>query len=229
MATFHPFPRLPTELRALIWQMTVGPRIVDIQIPRARLRPGEIAPTSNVLASSTLVPAAMQTCREARHQGLYQREFSEVATALAKDAAEYTGQPWQQQDVPYVWLNLDMDMVSIGHPPLKIFLPMVPMIKRLRLARRRWGFYEIEGEDLAAFVNLEQMQIVCLDDLWEWELATKQISWPCGPDNACLRAQVEEGACTPGTELGKQDSGDIQGAVEIGLENVFKFLLSNSV
>jgi hypothetical protein len=32
MSTFHPFPRLPLELRLAIWEMTVEPREVEVCI-----------------------------------------------------------------------------------------------------------------------------------------------------------------------------------------------------
>jgi hypothetical protein len=75
MATFHPFPRLAYELRALIWEMTVEPRTVDVQI-RYQNRVCEQGP---FLTSHTPVPAVLQVCREARSYGLYQKTFSEIA------------------------------------------------------------------------------------------------------------------------------------------------------
>ena len=73
MATFHPFPRLPYELRMQIWEMTVEPRVVNTEFRygrEIRLPP---------LASSTPVPAVLQACQEARNHGLYKKCFSELA------------------------------------------------------------------------------------------------------------------------------------------------------
>jgi hypothetical protein len=39
MATFHPFPRLPAELRIQIWEMTVEPRVVDVRLEADWARP----------------------------------------------------------------------------------------------------------------------------------------------------------------------------------------------
>jgi hypothetical protein len=72
MATFHPFPRLPYELRAQIWEMTVEPRVVNVEC-----RWGE-ATRQICLTSSTPVPAVLEACREARNHGLYQKAFSEI-------------------------------------------------------------------------------------------------------------------------------------------------------
>ncbi|KAH8161628.1 hypothetical protein CIB48_g6619 [Xylaria polymorpha] len=78
MAAFHPFPRLPAELRAQIWEMTVAPRIVEVRITyRASALSPDSSSTNTAtvphLVSSTPVPAILQTCQEARNQGLYQR------------------------------------------------------------------------------------------------------------------------------------------------------------
>lgn len=74
MAAFHPFPRLPYELRLLIWEMTVDPRIVKVEYRR-------LDPTHEeyCLTSSTPVPAVLAACQEARNHGLYQKAFSEIA------------------------------------------------------------------------------------------------------------------------------------------------------
>ena len=73
MASFHPFPRLPSELRAQIWEATAEPRTVDV---RYRLSADE--PPMG-LTSSTAVPAILHSCREARSIGPYKKVFSEIA------------------------------------------------------------------------------------------------------------------------------------------------------
>ncbi|KAK8016688.1 hypothetical protein PG993_014877 [Apiospora rasikravindrae] len=165
--------------------LTVEPRVVDVRTVSEFLdREG----SPKVIVSSTLVPAVPQTCREARCQGLYQKHFSEVAAALLTTEAQEAGQslPLPKQ-LPYFWLNLDMDVVSIGASPLRHFLPIAPRIKRLRLAPSKGasGFYFSQGRHLnAAFVNLEEIQIVCVgQQRWGWEQAKVWHSWPCGLGN----------------------------------------------
>ncbi len=74
MVTFHPFPRLPYELRVHIWEMTVEPRVVEVRCDRP-------VPTRQqcYLTTSTPVPAVLQTCQEARDHGMYKKCFSEIA------------------------------------------------------------------------------------------------------------------------------------------------------
>jgi hypothetical protein len=63
MATFHPFPRLPFELRARIWALTVEPRTVDISVPNNYVFVKTALPVS-----STPVPAPLQACQESRRE-----------------------------------------------------------------------------------------------------------------------------------------------------------------
>lgn len=74
MAAFHPFLRLPYELRMRIWEMTVEPRIVNAELTHQTST--DRAP---YLTSSTSVPAVLQVCREARNHGLYQKAFFDLA------------------------------------------------------------------------------------------------------------------------------------------------------
>ncbi len=99
MSTFYPFPRLPTELRTHIWALTVEPRVVEVRVvPENTLEVQR-------LVSPTPVPAILQTCQEARNLGLYKQAFSEVTATKVNAAAGAESR--------YVWLNLDIDMVSI--------------------------------------------------------------------------------------------------------------------
>jgi hypothetical protein len=53
-ATFHPFPRLPFELRAYIWELTVEPRIVEVRVVVKKI---EGRPPVRYLRSPTPAPA----------------------------------------------------------------------------------------------------------------------------------------------------------------------------
>jgi hypothetical protein len=119
MATFHPFPCLPFELRVRIWEATVEPRTVEVRIHHKDKIPR--------LTSPTPVPGPLQTCQESRNLKLYRQKFSE----LPQDRPRYKGAIERR----YVWLNLEIDMVSIKDTLLDDFWPVAPMIKRLRFER----------------------------------------------------------------------------------------------
>ena len=185
MATFHPFPRLPAELRAQIWQMTVEPRIVEVRL-RVRGKWGE--KTFNKLTSPTPVPAPLQTCRESRNAGLYQRCFSDMPWrgGAAKDA-----------EPRYVWLNLDIDMVSIGWSNFEAFRPVAHLIKRLRFTRDNTDEYWASGDEpdeLYHYKNVSEIHVVLCEgsEFEEWQWAAQDYTWPCGKENV-LFIDYEQG------------------------------------
>ncbi|KAF2003792.1 hypothetical protein P154DRAFT_590260 [Amniculicola lignicola CBS 123094] len=109
-ATFHPFPRLPFELRAQIWEMTVEPRVVDVRVAYSN----EIMEYGRRLVSSTSTPAILHVCREARDHGLYEKGFSEIASR---------GVGFQ-----HVWVNFDIDIIDIGASKLYDYKPVARLV-----------------------------------------------------------------------------------------------------
>ncbi|KAI1209373.1 uncharacterized protein F4807DRAFT_91646 [Annulohypoxylon truncatum] len=180
MSTFHPFPRLPTELRECIWAFTIEPRVVEVRVVDIRVASDSWARIPK-LVSPTPVPAILQTCQEARNMGLYKRAFSELtATATKAHAAAGAG-----AESRYVWLNLDIDMVSIGKTPFEAFAPVALSIKRLRFERENSddSFYHFEAKELRDWVNTEEIHVVCADGMEAWLGASQDHPWPCALEN----------------------------------------------
>lgn len=171
MNTFHSFPLLPFELRALIWRSTVEPRTVDVRVNRR----GSIwaKDRHTHLVSSTPVPATLQACREARNLRLYERAFAEIGA-----------------DGRYVWVNWDMDIISIGTSEFQFFHPSAPLIQRLQFERDNTedSFYHSEVYDLDAFLNIKEIFIVCVDGLTGWHGAIEEHGFirRCGGENVYL-------------------------------------------
>ncbi|KAK7984707.1 hypothetical protein PG996_006055 [Apiospora saccharicola] len=132
-----------------------------------------------------LVPAALHTCREARSLGLYQRDGSEVFATFAALSAEGVTILIEPKFPPYLWLNWDIDIVSVRTTPLHLLLPVAPRVKRLRLERHDTAadFFRSEGDHLAEFVNVEEIQIVCVGELRRWGEAGEKYLWPCSSEN----------------------------------------------
>ncbi|KAH7397468.1 hypothetical protein BKA66DRAFT_408755 [Pyrenochaeta sp. MPI-SDFR-AT-0127] len=169
MSTFHPFPKLPLELRLAIWEMTVEPREVEVRI-KAQQEWKPYRPYVHMVSS--IVPPALHTCREARNHGLYQ------PISLHADA--------QHADHRYVWLNLDIDVINIGTSYLAHFEPVAPAIKRLKLSREntdeRWSEYE--KDLLLIFVNVKKIYVICIDGFWNWgDDDVYNYPWPCAYEN----------------------------------------------
>ncbi|KFY46784.1 hypothetical protein V495_02259 [Pseudogymnoascus sp. VKM F-4514 (FW-929)] len=169
------FNRLPFEIRAQIWRSTVEPRTVEVRIISKRREwdlDFESKGPDQRLVSTTPVPGPLHVCREARNMGLYKQAFSEVGTARR-----------------YVWVNLDIDIISAGPWQLSYFKVIAPLVKRLQFRRKNSNFYwfNFESRQHWGFVNVEEVHIICGDKLEFWQEATQRLSvWPCGMENVFL-------------------------------------------
>jgi hypothetical protein len=185
MSTFHPFPRLPLELRNQIWRCTAEPRTVEVRIER------RWPDRHRFLVSPTPVPGPLQCCREARDelQRLYQRTFFEVDTQ-------------REIERRYVWLNLDIDMVDIGTSEFRDFESIASTIKRLKFERENSDeyFYNTEKRKLVDFTNVEEIHVVCADGFQQWGMSLYDNTWPCAHDKL-LFFDPEDGQVARGMEL----------------------------
>lgn len=159
MTTFN---HLPFEIRARIWELTVEPRTVEVHF--IYWNSGH----NWRLVSTTPVPAPLQVCHEARNVSLYKQAFSELCT-----------------EKRYVWLNLDIDLISIGKSIFSMFEEVAPLIKRLKFQRENSNeyWYHRESKETQQFVNAKEIHVVCGDPLGCWWEATYEITWPCALEN----------------------------------------------
>ncbi|KAK1775296.1 hypothetical protein QBC45DRAFT_11011 [Copromyces sp. CBS 386.78] len=148
------------------------------------------------LRSSTPVPAPLHACREARNHltttkgsggGLgsgdyYQKAFQCMPAATwdgrTKPLVHVLRRPdfWLElgldlnlEEPRYVWMNFEMDMLSIGPTRLDQFLLFYEDITRLKLERARDERF-IFGESSVFYhcVHLQEVHIVCTDGLDNW-------------------------------------------------------------
>jgi hypothetical protein len=181
MSTFHPFPRLPFELRAQIWEETVRPRVVKVEV--AQDRPED----PWYLETSTPAPAPLHACREARNARLYRKSFTELANPNG------AGQQ-------YVWLNLDIDTISIGRTHALYYKLVGHQIKRLRFERKYLPF--TQGYGLRWFVNLKELHIVAVEGIWRWYCDWERIHWSCGHENVWM-IDPDDGRTIRAAEMSK--------------------------
>ncbi|GFF93572.1 hypothetical protein IFM53868_07234 [Aspergillus udagawae] len=165
MAAFHLFPRLPFELRARIWQLTVEPRTVEVRVKKDDGLRGKILHVT----SSTPVPAVLQVCHEARNQGLYQQAFKFPSGVEPR----------------YVWVNFEIDMISIGDTYFDTIEPAEQqLIRRLTIQRENTdSFFRSESLELQMYSNLKEMHVICEDGLLAWQDAWEYVYWPCPKEN----------------------------------------------
>ncbi|KAJ0426763.1 hypothetical protein BJY00DRAFT_270963 [Aspergillus carlsbadensis] len=161
MAGFALFPRLPAEIRVRIWQMAVEPRTVEIRPNRGPYSALEY------FVSSTPVPAVLHVCYEARTHASYQQAF-----ALGSAPR-------------YVWVNFQMDMISIGHTWfLELQGPDALLIRRLRFERENdeWFFHFESKEMMDVLRYMEEIHVVCKDGVGAWYEAWECLGFPCPRD-----------------------------------------------
>ena len=161
MTTFHPFPRLPFELRAQVWELTVEPRTVEIRVRYKETLVPDGDPSGNGpkmtrvrrLVSFTPVPATLQACREARNLGLYQHAFSELFTSETR----------------YLWFNWEVDMLSAEIDALDALKPIMHLIRKFQFARRieqTFFYYALfQARELHSFLNAKEIHRVCADEM----------------------------------------------------------------
>lgn len=99
--------------------------------------------------SKTPVPAPLQTCREARSLGLYQKCLSE-----AEDVPEGS-------ERRYVWLNLDIDMLELRIDDIANFVPVAESVTRIKFAGTFFKSFRIHGI-FRSFPNLKEAHLCCL-------------------------------------------------------------------
>jgi hypothetical protein len=210
MATFHPFPRLPFELRAWVWRLTVEYRIIDLVEPLLG-QDTSLGPRLDGLRPA--VPATLQACREARNMKLYSKH-----TFCGFDQGSY------------VWINFNIDIFDIGDSPLSddFLKPVAPLIRRLMFGREAGrslqDFFKFEREDLDVFVNVEEIYIVCdeISGIEPW-FGGSSYDWPCGAENVRL-IDVMSGEVITARKLDEITSSDkidespedIERAIEAG-------------
>lgn len=117
MATFHPFPRLPLELRTMIWQMAVAPRDVKVSEQADHIQEGgsTFRSTRRYFKSPTPPPALLHACHESRS----------ICTPFYTKAFTYGAQP------RYTWVNYALDTIVVRDVEVALLSDEAPFIRYL--------------------------------------------------------------------------------------------------
>ncbi|KAI1120045.1 hypothetical protein F5Y10DRAFT_259170 [Nemania abortiva] len=113
--TFHPFSKLPPELRIQVWALAAGPR--NLQIRRTPSTKYPDLPTTFAYSSPNPPPAVMHVCWEARQHAPYRKAFFTPAATETK----------------YIWVNFQEDMICLPDDQLRPLAPHFADIERLKL------------------------------------------------------------------------------------------------
>lgn len=158
--TFHPFPRLPSELRAQIWDLAVYPRLVHIRTTEAsetRIDPGRCG-----FASPVPPPALMHACQESRRRAPYQKAFH----ATLPDESE----------ARYIWVNFQEDLICLADEKVERLAPHEADIRRLRFTvpidPYFDPFYEYffhnSHKMMKRFTALRELQVAIKEGFYFW-------------------------------------------------------------
>ncbi|KAK8012941.1 hypothetical protein PG991_010316 [Apiospora marii] len=132
MTSFHPFPRLPPELRRQIWDLTVVPRQVKIRAVFEELESdyemhwGEYEYWRSRepirFHSSTKTPPALQACRESR-----------ACLVGREGGGGYTQALTGGSDPIYTWVSFAVDTIWVEFNPVPVLEEEYERIIRLEL------------------------------------------------------------------------------------------------
>ncbi|EFQ27370.1 hypothetical protein CGRA01v4_04444 [Colletotrichum graminicola] len=145
---FFLFSKLPLELRIHIWKMTREPRMLKVEA-RVELNKHRRHPLDYTLfccTSPNPVPAVLQTCRESRNLGLYERSFTSGLTPR------------------YVWVNFQLDTIQATYWVLKL----------LKIEKERIRHLGIEFEDVEALLRRYREAVAGLRVVKTMELFTQE-------------------------------------------------------
>ncbi|KAF2820196.1 hypothetical protein CC86DRAFT_360760 [Ophiobolus disseminans] len=153
MVTFHPFPRLPLELRIQIWQFTlIQGRIVKVRKYR----------NNKYYSSHTPAPAVTRVCQESRKYCTYQKLFTNTASSQ------------------YIWANFENDIMQMESTLMKEIAkddnPERNGIRHLRLQLEDdiYGFdmseffFHDHQYKIRYFPNLRSCDVWVIDGLSNW-------------------------------------------------------------
>ncbi|KAK3398224.1 hypothetical protein B0T20DRAFT_410511 [Sordaria brevicollis] len=132
--TFHSFPRLPWEIRAVIWEMAITERHVPIYIRGRRhwfsWKYRQWPKDAKLLFTSAPIPPALHACHEARThlihpstQGHYEKMSAfHLCNNQQPFAWELNKEKWPAP-TPYIWVNFHVDLIDLRDQDFKLNVP----------------------------------------------------------------------------------------------------------
>lgn len=126
MPTFHPFPKLPMELRIQIWGWAiVNDRVIKIRrVDRGKTSGPFVAAYRDW--SPTPVPGVTRICRESRKYSNYQKFII------------------SEESLKYIWVNWKLDILQMPSSVMAEFALSASSLERERFRHLR---IELRGED----------------------------------------------------------------------------------
>ncbi|PNP43503.1 hypothetical protein TGAMA5MH_04475 [Trichoderma gamsii] len=186
--TFHPFPRLPSEIRSQIWILASRPRLVHISITPTAMRPWKRTGDYD-FASPTPPPALMHACRESRQCAPYQKSFFTILPNEEEEEEEEE----EEAEARYIWVDFERDMICLEDDNVNRVSPHQADIRRLRVTiptgDRGDLVFEVYGRSshvlFEKFTALQELQLAMAEDFLAWGS-----TWPGRGYGACPRENI---------------------------------------
>lgn len=197
MATFHPFPRLPRELRIQIWALAFDPnRVLKIYHRGDRL-------------PSTPVPGVTQATRESRTYCSYQKAFPFSVSGGGES---------------YIWTKFDSDIIQMRGVTMSTvaenekFEVERKEIRRLRIdvfddekGYETEFFHHNHSLNFCHFPKLEGVDVLVSDELRNWAMSIEDLPW-----GACPKSNVRIIDAKTGEWIDMQTAGPYSDWIDTG-------------
>lgn len=208
MATFHPFPRLPPEIRIQIWESAiVEGRVLRVKELRSR----------TAYWSPTPVPAVTRACRESRKYCSYKKVFI------------VDGSP------RYVWADFKSDVIQMNSACMGELADGQRLekkqVRHLRIGllhdsgwdQSEYFFYTNSGK-IRHFPKLERCDVLVNDGLYVWGNFIKEMYWGA----ACPKNNVRVIDAKTGEFLNAKTAGPYQDYLDTSYGRTKEFIREDS-
>ncbi|KAK3338439.1 hypothetical protein B0H65DRAFT_323191 [Neurospora tetraspora] len=155
--TFHPFPRLPAELRLQVWEQSLDyRREVDVRV-KSRGLSKKLFDVK--ILSRTPTPTILHTCQEGRYSRLYQQAFSDIPRQTVENERSY------------VWVNWDCDTIKIGKTDFVWYSRGRSWASIQYLHFSTYSLLNWDVEALKRCVSLKRVVVICKSGRYSWRRA----------------------------------------------------------
>ncbi|PVI03669.1 hypothetical protein DM02DRAFT_669703 [Periconia macrospinosa] len=173
MATFHPFPRLPLELRMQIWSLAFqDDRVLKVRKRRYLSRRDYWSPSP--------IPAVTRASRESRKHCSYQKAFIADGSSC------------------YIWCKFDSDIIHMRMSELAHEDGLEKKeIRRLRIVlvddMELEFFYHKFSFEVSCFPKLDGIDVLVPDGLYNWGTFIQEMYWGTCPETNVRMVDANSG------------------------------------
>jgi hypothetical protein len=136
---------------------------------------------------------------------LYQKAFTKLAASI-------------DQGLPFVWANLDIDIIFFGYADHTDYEAVGDLVQRLQISGRdspSCGSDHWYSLDLGYFPNVKEIYVICKGGMWDWHYDVSEQYWPCGKENVFM-VDPDDGRMISAVEMERIFDQELEEAGTIG-------------